>query len=185
MQGNIEDRTSRLNSQMRRDLAAEVEALTVDPTDNNSEELIAELNQTLDDSRALLNQLEENERFLDTRIKSYQRLIGELESRSDAIINTDLSLEENTTLSSVLTDRRQKQKECTQMLQGVIHKHKCLLADIILQKRRVEYLERTRDDLIVKKRECKEFVEASKRIDAQEQVSNQEHSSDIEMASVT
>ena len=191
IQGNIEQKTSRLNPQLRRDLAAEVEAfLAAEPSNfSNSEELIQELNQTLDDSRALLCQLEENELFLDTRIKSYRRLLDELENRSvleedKDVGHTDgVEANNNTTTSSALTGRRMKQKECDQLLQGVVNTHKGLLADILLQKRRIDYLERTRDDLLLKQRECKEFVNASKKIDAQQ--THSETTVDVEMASVT
>jgi hypothetical protein len=191
MQGNIEDRTSRLNPQMRKDLAAEVEAsLAVDSSNYSySEELITELNQTLDDSRALLSELEENELFLDTRIQSYRRRLDEMGvlSEDNGGAHTDLNLlTENTTSStSALTERQQKQRECAQLLQGVVNTHKGLLADILLQKRRINYLERTRDDLLLKQKECNEFLQASKKMDAQQRPTEPQSSSDIEMSSVS
>jgi hypothetical protein len=183
MQGNIEDKTSRLNAQMRRDLAEEIERdLAIDPSSNScSEALIKELNQTLDDSRALLNQLEENELFLDMRIKSYRNLLEEMQLRSE---EGDMQMDENTLSPSILTERQEKQKQCAQLLQGVVNNHKGLLADIILQKRRCELLERIRDDLLLKQKECQDFLDASRKIDEQEAMS-QQHTTDIEMASVT
>lgn len=191
LQGDIEKRAARLNPQMRRDLAAEVEAnLAIDSFNHaDNEELIKELNQTLDDSRALLSQLEENELFLDMRIKSYTRLMDELEARQledTTSTSTDLNLEENTSSSIATKERQEKQKACAQLLQGVINAHKCLLADILLQKRRVDYLERTRDDLLEKRQECKDFVETSKKLDTHQITPDSQQSpSDIEMASVT
>mmetsp|Transcript_11398 Transcript_11398/g.13227 ORF Transcript_11398/g.13227 Transcript_11398/m.13227 type:complete len:208 (-) Transcript_11398:234-857(-) len=168
----IASRTATLPPPTRHHLAHQIET-TLSPTDKK---LVNTLNETISSTKVTLEKMIDSELFLDTRIRKYRELLDESSVRLSSKHLTEGYDIEN----EAETKRQFLQQETNETkLNDVVQIQKNIIMEIEVLRRKVVNLEKKRDDLLMKREECEEFLVASATLDL-ERLGNDDDDDDDE-----
>jgi hypothetical protein len=148
---HISATASALPSTSRQHLAHQIEENLDDRT------IVEQLDETIGSTKLKLENMEESEQFLGTRIRRYRNMLAEHQIRLQ---------EKGVIMNEVDRERHLKQQERYQLqICDVIDIHKNILIEVEILRRKLNCLEEKRNDLICKRDECEEFLVESARLD--------------------
>lgn len=119
--------------------------------------IVKTLDEALNITGGKLRIMEESEQFLGTRIRKYRKLLAEHQMRING---------EEIGITNDEKERHLKQQDQLQLkICDVIDTHKSILREVEILRRKINDLERKRDDLKSDHEQCEEFLIASAKLD--------------------
>jgi len=165
MRRQIQKNTSKLEPSVRDELVWEVrnglqhDARTNDDDENgdtasvDASMQLEQLEEELEIAKEQLQQSEERQQFVETRLFKYKRLLQDMQYQTK---DDD-------------AQHKEQQQNLLQALQTIEGNHKAMLAQMERMKRRIQRMEGQRDDMTRQLQECHDFLEAAGNVHVEEE----------------
>ncbi len=139
---------------------------------NNIDEIetsISQLDEALLHSKSNLETFAKREIFLSVRISKYRRLMEQREGHIDNLFSIHNSntlsghedLENTSNLKEQISSLQAKHQQDQSTLKSVEEIHKGIIVQMEVLRRRISDLEEKREDILIKREECQEFLLAA------------------------